>query len=57
MPERPRPSAVRVMAAPGAILSPSEQEAVASLPETLRQLMQPRAKPATAAPPVQEPGA
>lgn len=41
MPERPAPSAVHVMVTHAAIPSPSEEEAIAALPEPLQRLMRP----------------
>ena len=53
MPMRPVPTAVAVMAARGAMRSPTEEEAVAALPEALQRLMQPKTPP-TGGPTVQE---
>lgn len=53
MPKRPEPTAVAVMTARGAMRSPSEEEAVAALPEALQRLMQPKTSP-TAGPTVQQ---
>lgn len=45
MPMRPVPTAVAVMTARAAMRSPSEEEAVAALPEALQRLMQPKTSP------------
>ena len=50
MPERPSASGVFVVASSAAMPAPSEQEAVAALPETLQRLMRPKDIAVTGAP-------